>query len=290
MYIHIYIYGERERERFISCISESFVHLGLVIFYRLLLVRLAGLRWDNLYAENTTTYEKSSPRYNCIYIYIYIHIIHTLPLHNLVLEISKYGGKANGVHRNMHVCISAAFYNVYLKICQTVLFCCPHLPPHGPETRLRPTSVLRFWIPEGPTQADCLSLRGGILMSIRNCLRWGFCHISWAALLVWSYLSNTASFVLCVFRRVKDHRHLLHYSPRLKKACVRQVVLDKLLPLSHIRREGVMLEDRGTEKTTDERVPDGTEWRQEGEGETRCIWMLLFTQSDTRSKAIHPGE
>ena len=35
---------ERERERFISCISESFVHLGLVIFYRLLLVRLAGLR------------------------------------------------------------------------------------------------------------------------------------------------------------------------------------------------------------------------------------------------------
>ena len=40
-----------------------------------------------------------------------------------------------------------------------------------------------------------------------------------------THLSNTASFVLCVLRRVKDHRHLLDKSSRLKKACVGQVVL-----------------------------------------------------------------
>ena len=33
------------------------------------------------------------------------------------------------------------------------------------------------------------------------------------------------------FRRFKDHRALLHYSPLLKKTCVRQVVLDKWFPL-----------------------------------------------------------
>ena len=38
-----------------------------------------------------------------------------------------------------------------------------------------------------------------------------------------------ASFVLCVFRRVEDHHNLQHYSPRLKSACVRQVVLDNLI-------------------------------------------------------------
>ena len=41
------------------------------------------------------------------------------------------------------------------------------------------------------------------------------------------YLSNKASFVLCVSRRVKDHRNSLQYSPLLRKPCVRQVVLDK---------------------------------------------------------------
>ena len=40
-----------------------------------------------------------------------------------------------------------------------------------------------------------------------------------------THLSNTASFVLCVLRRVKDPRHLLDKSSRLKKACVGQVVL-----------------------------------------------------------------
>ena len=47
----------------------------------------------------------------------------------------------------------------------------------------------------------------------------------------WHYLSdatlpNTVSVVSCVLRRVKDH-HLLHDSPRLKKSCVRQVMLEK---------------------------------------------------------------
>ena len=54
----------------------------------------------------------------------------------------------------------------------------------------------------------------------------------WVASLVWRHLSNTASFVLCVFRRVKDHHILKHYSRRLKKTCaIRQVVLDKCFPL-----------------------------------------------------------
>ena len=54
----------------------------------------------------------------------------------------------------------------------------------------------------------------------------------WVALLVEGYLSDAASFVLCVFCRVKDHHKLLHYSSLLKKTCVKQVVLDKWLPLT----------------------------------------------------------
>ena len=55
----------------------------------------------------------------------------------------------------------------------------------------------------------------------------------------WHYLSNAtlsnaASFVLCVFCRVKDHHKLLHYSPRLKNICIRQVMLDKWFPVMMI--------------------------------------------------------
>ena len=55
----------------------------------------------------------------------------------------------------------------------------------------------------------------------------------------WHYLSNatlsnTASFVLCVFRGVKDHHNLQPYVPLLRKTCVRQVVSDKWLPLMTI--------------------------------------------------------
>ena len=48
-------------------------------------------------------------------------------------------------------------------------------------------------------------------------------------LLVQSYLSNTASFVLCVFRRVKDLHDLLHCSPLSKNTCVRRVVDRRVL-------------------------------------------------------------
>ena len=47
----------------------------------------------------------------------------------------------------------------------------------------------------------------------------------WVAPLV--YLSDSASFVvLCIVHRVKGHHDLLHDSPLLKKACVRQVYYD----------------------------------------------------------------
>ena len=49
------------------------------------------------------------------------------------------------------------------------------------------------------------------------------------------YLSNTASFGLCAFCRVKDHRKLLHDSPLLRKSCVRQVVSDKRYSLGSSR-------------------------------------------------------
>ena len=55
------------------------------------------------------------------------------------------------------------------------------------------------------------------------------------------YLSNAtcliqALFVVCVcaLRRVKDHHNMLHFSPRLKNTSVRQVVLDKWLPLNRV--------------------------------------------------------
>ena len=51
--------------------------------------------------------------------------------------------------------------------------------------------------------------------------------MAWVALLFSRYLSNTASFVLCIVCRVKDHHTLLHSSPLLKKSCVRQEVLDR---------------------------------------------------------------
>ena len=55
------------------------------------------------------------------------------------------------------------------------------------------------------------------------------------ASLGWHYLSKAtclmqASFNLCVFGRLRDHRSLSESSPLLRKTCVRQVVLDKLFP------------------------------------------------------------
>ena len=44
-------------------------------------------------------------------------------------------------------------------------------------------------------------------------------------------------FVLCVVSSVKDHRNSLHSSPLLEKTSVRQVVLDKWLPLKSANRQ-----------------------------------------------------
>ena len=59
------------------------------------------------------------------------------------------------------------------------------------------------------------------------------------------YLSNTTSFVLCVFCRVKDHHNCLHSSRLLKRTCgrqavsgVRQVVPPDLLEAQHVRQVG----------------------------------------------------
>ena len=54
----------------------------------------------------------------------------------------------------------------------------------------------------------------------------------WHLHLGWHCLS-----ALSVFHRVKDHHNSPCYSPRLKKACVRQVALDKWLPLSTTRNQ-----------------------------------------------------
>ena len=61
--------------------------------------------------------------------------------------------------------------------------------------------------------------------------------IPWVAVLVYRYLSNTASFVLCVVRCVKDHYKLLDDCQLLKKSCVRQVVLRKWFPLNPAESE-----------------------------------------------------
>ena len=45
-----------------------------------------------------------------------------------------------------------------------------------------------------------------------------------------------ASFVLCVVYSVKDHHDLRHDSPRLKKTCGRQVVLNKRFPPRNLSR------------------------------------------------------
>ena len=56
----------------------------------------------------------------------------------------------------------------------------------------------------------------------------------WVALPVKRYLSNTASFVLCALRSVKDHHNLQQLFPSLKNTCVRQAALDKWLPLVEV--------------------------------------------------------
>ena len=56
-------------------------------------------------------------------------------------------------------------------------------------------------------------------------------HVGWHYLSN-ATLSNTGSFVVCVVCHVKDHVKLLNDLPYLKNTCVRQVGLDKWLPLN----------------------------------------------------------
>ena len=78
-------------------------------------------------------------------------------------------------------------------------------------------------------------------VSVRVRLRRGAAQVfkasaasNWVELLVSCYLSNTASFVLCVVYSVKDHHTLPDCSQLLKNTRVRQVVLDKWLPVNTI--------------------------------------------------------
>ena len=50
-------------------------------------------------------------------------------------------------------------------------------------------------------------------------------------------MSDTASVVLCAVYIVKNPHSLRNDSPRSKKTCVRQVVLDEWLPLSEDAHE-----------------------------------------------------
>ena len=98
-------------------------------------------------------------------------------------------------------------------------------------SNLRTIACVRFKVP-----FESSNLPGaGPISTARSFENWPYHRtanvvLSWVALLVQRYLSSAASFVLCVFRRVKDHHSLLHHSPLLKKACVRQVVSDKRSP------------------------------------------------------------
>ena len=77
--------------------------------------------------------------------------------------------------------------------------------------------------------ADC---EARVLRTVLHCAaRGSVLHLGGTTCLT-LYLSTTASFVLGVFRRVKDHHNSLQYSSLLKNICVRQVVLDKWLPLN----------------------------------------------------------
>ena len=58
------------------------------------------------------------------------------------------------------------------------------------------------------------------------------CQTCRTALLACLRLLFEYGLVCCVLRCVKDHHKLLHHPPRLKKVCVRQVVLDKWFPPS----------------------------------------------------------
>ena len=79
---------------------------------------------------------------------------------------------------------------------------------------MRPSTPLAAWPRRRRSPVEA---RDGLLLGGTTCL---------------TLLSQIqASFVLCVFRRVKDHHNLLHHSPLVKETSVGQVALDKWFPL-----------------------------------------------------------
>ena len=122
---------------------------------------------------------------------------------------------------------------------------------------------------------------------------------TWVALLVKRYLSNRASFGLCVFCRVKDHHNLLHYSPLLKKASVRQVVLDKLFPLirgSHTKFNKIIVtiitiiatKRQENTKTNKERKTKKKQKHQDCSAST--VAMLSARHLPVGERPLHQGE
>ena len=141
--------------------------------------------------------------YMCVYIYIYIYIHIYI---DVVILVVVYWGNTNRVVSN-RVVSKGPLYPSKTKI--VISFCFLIRPRlYASDGRCRAPG------PPGPAP--------------------GSGSPPWAALLVSCYLSNTASFVLCVFCRVKDHHDLLHDSPLLKNTCVRQVVssVRQVIPLT----------------------------------------------------------
>ena len=100
-----------------------------------------------------------------------------------------------------------------------------HTPSHGPRARpMRATHAIpTHAIPrDGIPHSAVRYPPGGTALRCATQHR----HFGWHFLSN-AILSNAASFVLCLFRCVKDHHNLLCVSPLLKKTRVRRVVLEK---------------------------------------------------------------
>ena len=180
--------------------------------------------------------------YRSIYIYIYIYVyndyiyIHTYTLlSSLSLSWLSY---IHTLHRRTAAAMTVTFVLslllfvwfmlvVYLyALFMFIVFHCVWLFPflfvqfvRWHWLMKRTEKRLRVWEGETCVQRRCGSARG----------------IAWVALLVWRYLYNAASCVLYgIACLIQSYLHLLHYSPLLKKTCIRQVVLDKWLPLNGV--------------------------------------------------------
>ena len=120
--------------------------------------------------------------------------------------------------------------------------------------------------------------------------------LGWHCLSKAKYLSNSASCVWGAFRCVKDRHSMLHCLPLLKKACVRQVALDKLLPLNpRARSRPTTLSSRSTalgsgQKITHQNSQKGKsigrfQWQSTGKMTTP--WKMPLTVHGEMPPKIH---